>query len=307
MVRLLTGDNQFAIDDRVRTLRRDFVNTEGEYGLSVLDGSDVTPARVKEAIHQLPFLVNRSLVIIKSVFASKDIVDMLADELNEIPSDIDVVLVDTKADKRTRLYKELEKNKSIESLQNPSEQALIRWVVEYTESLGGSMNDTDARYLVERIGTDQLLLKQEIDKLVAYNKNVTQHSINLLTEPKLTDSVFDLLDATFQQKKDLAWQVYAHLVEARIDAAEILGLMAWQLNILLVVASARQKPKEEIASKARIHPFVVSRAQRILASLSLGDIKKHIRTALEIDHGVKTGRYHPDDAVKVLISELLAE
>lgn len=305
MITLLSGDNEFAILQKQNRIIADYLGEHDAFGLERLDGEDLEPARLRDAVLQLPFLVNKKLVVVSKAFATKEIAELLLELLQSIPDDIDLVLVDTKADKRTKLYKELASSKLVSEFINIKGSALERWVADYAEECGSSITDTDAKYLIDRVGADQMLLAREIEKL-AYGAKIDRLEIDDLTDQSLNGSVFDLLDKTFAGKKAEALKMYDDLLAGKTDPAEILSLIGWQLHVLALVKYAGQGSPSDIAKSTNLHPFVIGKAMNVIRSLSTSQIKQGITTALDIDLMIKTSTTDPADAVKVLLLELSA-
>lgn len=296
MITLLCGENVFAVDAEQKRIAREFLAEHDAFGLERLDGEEFDTRTFRDALLQLPFLVAKKLVIIRSPFAAKATMDFLSDILPQVPDEVDVLLVEPKPDKRTKLYKDLVAKKQVKEHAVIKSTQLERWVSEYAGQCGGTVDSATARYLVDRVGEDQMLLAREIEKL-ALHAPITKDLIDDLTDQSLKGSVFDLLDAAFARHTQKALDLYATLTAKNVDSGEVLAMIGWQLHAMALVKVAG-------ASGSGLHPYVAGKIERSVSKLSLQEIKRLVTRALEIDVLIKTKPVAPETAVKTLIIEI---
>lgn len=303
MVRLLCGDNEFAVFTEQKRITFDFLKQHDTFGLQKIDSGEVELSALRDALMQLPFLVAKKLVIIRSPFTSKPVLELLDDLYDQIPEEIDVLLVDSKSDKRMRLYKRLQKKGSIQEFFSLKGSALVKWVVEYAHELHTEIKNSDAEYLVERVGTSQMILARELEKL-AIDKPITRDIIEHRTDQQLQSTIFELLDYVFAGDSERSFRIYDELLAQKTDPSEILPLIAWQLNIFAVVMYSSSKNPSDIASSARIHPFVVGKALKITRKISKQSLKEAIAMTLDADLKMKTSSGDSEDVLRVLLLKL---
>lgn len=303
MIRLLTGENEFALQQAQKGIVGTFLSKFDAFGLERLDADEMDVMRLRDAVLQLPFLVSKKLVVIKNVFSSKAIQEAVLDILAQIPDEIDVLLVDAKSDKRTRLYKELTSQKKIELFDSLKGNALVRWGQDYAKSLGGTISAVDMEYLVNRVGTSQMLLARELEKLSVFGF-IDKNLIDTHTQQALRGSIFDLLDLVFRSKTEGALMLYDQLIANKTDPSEILSLIGWQLHIFALIKYAGDGAPGDIAKMIGVHPFVVGKAQAVVRTMSISNVKKAVTLALEADMAIKTTPADSHDVVRVLLLSL---
>jgi len=303
MMKLLTGKNEFEILRERKRIMSEYLKENDSFGLERLDGENLDISRLCDAVLQLPFLVSKKLVIITTPFMNKLICEALLDMYRQIPDEIDVVLVDSKADKRTKLYKELSAGKMVQEFLAFKGSSLEKWVTTYTAEHGSNISQDDARHLIDRVGANQMRLAREIEKL-AYDEHIDSTRIDTLTDQSLRNTVFDLLDKTFASKTAEALRVYDDLLANKTDPNEVLALVGWQLHVIALVKYAGEGSSAEIASKTGLHPFVAGKTIYVARRLSAEQIKNSISSALHTDIAIKTTNIDTADAVRVLLLEL---
>ena len=301
MLRIFTGDNDFAIKRAERSFVDEFVATHGDLALERLDSEETTFGHIIDAIMSMPFLANAKMVVISGA-ANKDLIEQLL-EL-EIPETTEVVLIASKLDKRASYYKKISKLPGFKSFESKNVTNLPGWVSEQVAAAGGKISGADARFLVEYAGANQLNLQNEIEKLVLYSSNVARATIEELCDPSPQSTVFQLVDAVFAGNYKKAEQMYFEQRAQKVEAYAIMGMLAWQLHILALVKAAGAKSADVIAKEAKLSPFVVKKTQAIARRLSMDQIRKFVRDARDLDIALKSQTINADDAMTTYLLKL---
>jgi DNA polymerase-3 subunit delta len=298
MITTLTGDNSYLILEQVAKTKKSFLSKYDELGLERLDAEEVTFERLKEALLSPPFFVEHKLVIIKNAGANKEFMEQLEQIIDAIPDSTDTLLVIPKIDKRAKYAKVLKERTQLKEFGVSSTHELSAWVVSTAKELGATIQQADALYLVERVGSNQATLRHELEKLVLVNPTITRDLINEHTELLPQSTVFELLDAAFAGNYKKALAIYEEQRRLRVEPLAILGMVAWQLHILAIVATAKDKTPGDIAKEAKVHPFVVNKSKNALKKLSYSRLKGLVSEALELDIRLKSKAIYADDAMR---------
>ena len=303
MITLLTGANEFLISAERQKAVDEFLASNDAFGLERLDADELDIPRLRDALLQLPFLASKKLVVIKNVFSNKLVQEALGNLLNQMPEEIDVLLIDPKSDRRTKLYKQLAQAKQVHECVNLRPQELATWAVMYAKERHGTIGQSDAHYLIDRIGQEQMQLARELEKLSVFGV-ITKELIDTHTEQALRGTVFDLLDKTFSGKVGDCLKLYGELLVSKADPSEILGLIGWQLHVFSLIKYAGPGAPADVAKLIGVHPFVVGKALNVVRSMSLDNVKLAVAKALGADIMIKTKPADSADVVRVLLLEL---
>lgn len=270
-------------------------------GIERVNGAEVSTARIAEAAGALPFLVERRLVIVDAPGSSKDLGESIDAILGSVQEQTDVIFVEPKFDKRSVLYKTLKKKTDYKEYDQLAEPQMAQWLGEYAKDSGAALSSSDARYLIQRVGVNQLRLKNELDKLISNSGQITRQLIDLLVEPSPQSSIFDLLDAALAGNTKRAMGLYDDQRKQKVEPQAILALLAWQLHILAVVRSAGPKSADLIASEAKLSPFVVRKAQTLSSRMASSALKRLIADTLALDIRLKRESIDADEALRTLL------
>ena len=298
MIRVLAGTNAFGLQHDLQKLVDAFVAKEGELALERVDGEEASYERIQEALTSLPFLASKKLVVLRAPSAQKKFVEEAEKLLADLPDTNDVIIIEPKLDKRLAYYKFLKKTTDFTDYTEPDENGLAAWLQRLAKERGGTISSNDARYLTERVGANQQLLFNELEKLLIHDPAVTRQAIDLLTEATPQSTIFQLLEAAFGGNSKLALQLYAEQRALKVEPQQIIAMLAWQLHILAVVKTAGDRSAETVAKDAKLSPYVVRKSQTIARRLSPGQLKSLVSHLLDIDRRSKRSALDLDEALQ---------
>lgn len=294
---------QAELKQRVAT----FVAEVSDMGLEQIDGEEAEYDRMREALESMPFLANKKLVVLRNPSANKQFAERAELLLGTLSDVTDVIIVESKLDKRTAYFKYLQKQTDFTEMNELDDCELSRWLSVQAKNAGGSLSSSDARYLIDRIGVNQQLAANELDKLLLYDANVTRQTIDLLVEPTPQSTIFDLMDAAFAGNLRRALQLYAEQRQAKVEPQQIIAMIAWQLHILAVVKVAGDRDPVLIAKEAKLNPYVVRKTITAAHRLPLARLKQLVHEALSLDIRLKSETLDPDDALQQFITQISYE
>jgi DNA polymerase-3 subunit delta len=304
MVITLTGSNDYARTHELRRLVRDFVAEHTDMGLEKLDGEEASTDRLRESLQSLPFLTSRKLVVLREPGRQKAFAEAITDVLKGIADTTDVIIVEPKLDKRLTYYKTLKKQTDFRDHTELDANGLSRWAVDYAREQGGGLSSANARVLIDRVGTNQLLVQHELDKIVAYDPQITRAAIELLTDRLPQSTIFELCDAALAGKTARALELYREQRALRVEPQAIIAMLAWQLHVLAVVKAGSPRSADEIARAAKLNPFVVRKSQGLARNLTLERLKQLVADLLALDSKLKRVAIDADEATQHYILSL---
>lgn len=294
----LTGENSFGLSEELNRLTRDFLGANSDLALQRIDAEEADFTSIREALTSLPFLSDKKLVVLRSPSKQKEFVENFEQLLDEIPETTDVIIVEPKPDKRLTYYKTLKSKTQLEEFKPLDAAGLANWLVQTAKAEEGQLSSGDARYLVERVGQDQQLLSSELDKLLLYDKHVTRQTIDLLTEPNPQSTIFELLDAAFAGRQEQAMKLYNEQKALKVEPAQIIAMLAWQLNAMAIIKTAGDRSSDDIAREAKLNPFVVRKSLGLTRQISYQDLKQKVSGLLDIDTRSKRTELDVDEALQ---------
>ncbi|HSX16675.1 MAG TPA: DNA polymerase III subunit delta [Patescibacteria group bacterium] len=304
MIVTLTGSNDFARGRELQKLTADFIAEHTDMAVERFDGEETDAAVMRGGAASLPFLTARKLIVLREPSKQKAFAEQLPDILKDVADTTDLIIVEPKLDKRLSYYKTLKKETDFREFADLDANGLAHWAAGYAKERGGTLSATDARVLVDRIGPNQQLLAAEVEKLVAYDPQVSKQAIELLVEPMPQSTVFELLDAAFAGRAARALALYKEQRALKVEPQAIIAMLAWQLHVLALVASAGTRTADAIAREGKINPYVVRKTQGLTHNLSLEQVKRMIADLLTLDRKMKSVSIDADEAMQLYLLRL---
>lgn len=298
MIIVLSGLNSYLLQQDLSKLVQKFLDDHGELALERIDCQEAELPRIEEAITSLPFLASRKMVVLRSPSANKQFVEKAERLLATVNDTTDLVIVEPKLDKRSAYFKFLKKSTDYREFTEPDVNGLAAWLIRSAKEQGGTVSSNDARFLVERVGVNQQLLANELNKLLLHNDKITRDSITLLTDQTPQSTIFQLLEAAFAGNAKRALNLYQEQRLLKVEAPQIVAMLAWQLHIIAIVKAAGNRSPNDIAKEAKLSPFVVQKSATIAHKLSLAELKDLIDRLLDIDIKSKRTNLDTDEALQ---------
>ena len=304
MITTLTGNNTFALRRRLNELTGVFVLKYGDLALERFDGEEADVQDIIDALQSLPFLAQKKLVVIRNGGANKQLAEQIEQIISSIGDSTDVIFHEPQIDRRTAYFNLLKAKTQFEEFNELDAANLAKWLVEEVKKKLGKLNLFDANYLVERLGTNQSLLANELDKLLLYEPEITKGNIDLLTDPTPQSKIFELLDAAFGGRKEQALRLYDEQRAQKVEPPAILAMITWQLQQIAIAKMAGNRPITEISNDSGLKEYPLRKAKSLADKLNDKQLKKMVSEALEIDYRAKTTALNVDEALKTYIVTL---
>lgn len=302
MIVTLTGDNDFLINQELAKLKSQ-LNSD-DLSSTAINGSEASLEDVKLELASYSLFSSSRLVILSEASKIKGFSEAVEELVDILPDSTVLVLVEPSLDKRKSYYKYLSKNTDFKNCLNLNKPMLSKWASDYAIEQGGKLSLNDAGYLVDRLGDDQLLLSQEISKLLLYSNDITHESIDLLTEPSPSSTVFQLLDAAFSSNPKQALKIYEEQRLQKVEPEQILAMLSWQLNNLALAMTAKNLPQGQVLSISGLAPFTLSKARQMSQKLTFSNLKTLVQELTNLDFKTKTSGLSLDAGLKNFIVAL---
>lgn len=293
---LFHGEDTYSLRQKVNFWKEEFLKKHGDVNLEVLEGKDLDPNLFLVNVNSVPFLSEKRLMVIKNIFSASqpEANQKIAGALESIP-DFSIVLFieEIAVDKRTKLFKRLEKLGKITEFPPMTGSKLLSWIFGKCKDMGAEINEEAAIYLSELVGGDLYRLENELIKVAHHSAGglITKKEIELLVNTTLDTSIFQLTDALATKNLKRSVSLLHQLLESGDELGHILHMVVRQFRIIIQAKelSMQGLRKSAIVPKIKEHPYAVGIAVMQSANFSMDQLKEIYRTLLDIDTKLKTG------------------
>jgi DNA polymerase III subunit delta len=298
MIFFFYGEDTYRSYQKVKQIRDKFrkeIDTSG-FNTMILEGTDLTLEKFNNAVTQAGFLSDKRLIVINNLFNHKslaiikdDIIEYLNKQTDSSAENFLLFWQDNKPDKRSGLYKKLASYKYSQEFEPLNDSKLSNWAVHEFNSQGAKITRPALTLLIASTGNNLWQLSSEIAKLCAYKKGqaIIEQDVESMTHGKLDENIFKLTDAIANQNKAQALKLMNDQLAAGVNEQYLLTMILRQYRILLQLKSlvSNNTTNQELASQAKLHPFVVQKSLPLLSKYSINDLKQiyHKLTKLDLD------------------------
>ncbi len=116
--------------------------------------------------------------------------------------------------------------------------------------------------------------------------------------------MFELLGAAFEGRTKAAIGIYEEQRRLRVEPQAILALIAWQLHLLSLIKTAKDRSSADIARAAGVSPYAVGRSMTIARNISVAELKQLVHDTLILDTRLKSESIDVDGAMKNLLLKI---
>lgn len=263
-------------------------------------------AAVLADLRTLPFLSDRRVVLIRDADKFISAHREKLEDYCRAPSAVGTLILECRTFlKTTRLAKAIPASGLLECRKLRGD-ALIAFAVEQARKTGKQLDPATAALLVERIGNDQGMVANEIEKLALYiaeRPRITAEDIATLVGLTREELIFATVDAAAQGRAAEALTRWRQMLALDKDVIyPALGGIAWKLRSLL---SAHQQKTAggnlyAIANKTGFYNRQDDLA-KILSRLSESRIARAVAQIALLDQQVKTGLRSIESGVEAVL------
>jgi DNA polymerase-3 subunit delta len=327
---ILYGKDDFSLQQALEGIKDELGDQEMlAVNTTLLDGQQLSLGQLNDACSTVPFLCSHRLVVVKGLlgrFESKSGSERrtarsraklnsglkewmgLADCVRQMPPTTVLVLIDGEVKANNRLMKSLASQAKVMGFAPLRDRDLSDWIQDRVKRSGGTISPGAVKLLVELVGADLWTMSSEIDKLLAYcsGQVITEDSVKQVTSYAREVSIFALVDAILEGRRNVAQQLLHRLLQEGASPSYVLAMVTRQLRLIVIakdIGSKLSRPE----NRDRLEPtsdYGLEKARKQSKAYTLERIKKTYRKLLEADIAIKTGKYDGELALDLLVVEL---
>lgn len=199
------GERKIATESLLKFLLKG--RTDRNLCLSTFDGGSASIEAILSEIETVSFLSDRKVILIDNADKLKKAsMEALQSCFSRPHRSHYLVIAASAINRSTNFYKKAEKEGIVldiaEAKPWEKEKRCVEWVGERASSVGKALTPQAAQALIKQIGTDQMLLQQELDKLVCYvgmRREITIHDVGAVCISVNMETIWQLGEALFQR------------------------------------------------------------------------------------------------------------
>ncbi|MBQ8003060.1 MAG: DNA polymerase III subunit delta [Clostridia bacterium] len=196
--------------------------------------------------------------------------------------------------KKGTVVEQIVKKTGIEVICDNLPEARLRpWLIKAAASMGKSLNDREATYIIKNLGQSMTLLKSETEKICAHAENfeITRADIDAVIRNVIVENVFTLIDSVIYKRRDIAFDTLANMESTKVEPISVIPVFADQVlgiyKAKLLMTKKLSLP--EIKKAISYNPYVADKMVQKASKITIPKVETLIRLLTEAEYKAKNG------------------
>lgn len=322
---LLYGKEQYLVDWSIGLIVDKYVSAETKsFDFTKIDCEQFTVDALIEACETFSLFSASKVVAIKDFayiggqkmknFASED-EERLIQYISEVPAETILIFTAENADKRKKIYKQIEKQGKVYQFDSLSENELTNFMIKRFKLAGKTCKSYIIKEIIGLSGyyhkeTEYSLynLENDLRKIIAHSTGgeIIAADIFAAVSGSLETNVFAMVDAISRGRKNEAYALVFQLLKTGESVYKLLALIISQFELILAAKEIRQDKLTltEMAKTLEVHEFRLKNALVFAERYTIERLRRILMSAYETDVRIKTGLLEAGMALELFIAEV---
>ncbi|MDO8885856.1 DNA polymerase III subunit delta [Candidatus Oleimmundimicrobium sp.] len=308
---IIYGKEKLLLEEAVDRLKKRLSDTvDLTLNYEEFRGSETSIDVILGAANTPPFFSDKRLIVVKEadkLTAS----DVLIDYITKPPVFTHFILMATKIDKRSKLYKVANNEGYVYEYKSPNRGGMPKWVKERFLKKNKKVADEAINYLCLNLDNDLMRMQSEIEKICLYHEDkklLNLDDIKPLIKKSSENSTFELVDLIGRRQEGKALAVLDNLIQSGEPISFLFHMILRQFRLLFktkVLLEVRGISYSKLAQELRLPPFVVSNYREQSRNFTIEQLKRAHELFLEAEVDLKTSKKEPRLTLETLIARIL--
>jgi DNA polymerase III delta subunit len=281
---ILTGDNAYQISSELKQVRAKFKASFPEGEMLHLDASEGEWQQLKSVLEARSLFAENRLVVAEGFLLGHEVeeVEKLADEMRADQL-TELIVVEKSLDKRTKLYNWLKKQPEAKDYAKLNGSSMFNWASDYAKLAELKLSRENLETVLRYSNEDQFNIANNLDKLALVGGEVGAGVINELVQDQSKTSSFSLIESAFRGDSLATENNFQALIDQGEEPHAILGLLAWQINLIVTASHVPVSERRNFAAEFKISEYAFSKSASLEDKLSKGEIKELLESVAKLD------------------------
>ncbi len=316
---IISGEETYLKEYYLNELRRKVVDPNfADFNLIEFEGKGLTFEQLSEAIDSLPAMSDKKLIVVTDFDLYKppaEFSEKLPGLLSDIPDYVCMVfyfdVLEGKPDKRTKIYRQLDKLACFAEFAHPEERELTAWIERRARERGCFISGENASYMIFLCGNSMTNLIGELDKAAAHSSTgeIQKYNIDSVCSPVLDAVVFDLTDAITVGDFCHAVELVDELIKMKNNEVMIFTTVTRHIQRLYAAKlceSARLSDKELMELIGSKSPYYANKIKQAAYKVTLPWLRQAASLCAETDSGLKGSAADRQKQIELALMQMAA-
>jgi DNA polymerase-3 subunit delta len=303
----IVGKEKYFHDRIIKLLKKKLFTDPGSGSLNtnIFYGTENTLGEMISACMDYPMLSDRKLVVVKN-FSKMKISD--PDTLEKYianPVKSTVLLISTDDAGRTKVFQTLNKKAVAVSCDPVKDQDLSNWIFRFYRARKVEIDRQACQFLVTQIGSDLLLIENEIQKIRSFKNDdslITRDHLLKTSGTTKQISSFALQNTLAVKNLAESLKISKELIESGENITGIIAILFAFYRKVMIVLSLKSlgKDRSQISKETKMTDYQLKNIYSTAQKYSMGQMAKIIELLKKIDTDLKTSNISEKHAIYML-------
>lgn len=308
-VYLIYGDEPYLVKHYKNRLKKAIIPEDESMNYAFFDSMPENITSITSFADTMPFFGDKRLVMLDKATAFKKDTG-LADYIPQIPETTTIIIVEEDVDKRTKLFKAIQKYGCITELKKVGLADIKLMLATRIKRAGKGITERDCEYLISCVGDDLNTLYNEVDKCIAYAGDavgIDRKIINEVCSMQVENKIFDMVDAILAHNGDVVYKLYGDLLTLRENAFGIMAVIRKNYSRLLMISELSEDgcSVSEIAARTKTADWLVKKQLSKVRGFNPKRLKDSIECIVDTEYSIKAGNIGEQLGLEIMLAKLM--
>ncbi len=259
---LFLGEERFLKDEAIQKLKSRILTKDSfdlNYGVFYPKEKDFDVKEFLDCLNTAPFISKKRLVVLRDA-------DSLSSQQKEVvinylknPGESSVLVVESPATSiKNAFLLDVSRMARPVYFRRLTDSRLENWISERAGTCGKKIDPDALKTLKDNLPNDLRAISENMDNLLIYTGKrtvISRQDVEKLVGVSSSHKAFDLINAVEARDTGVALRVFSSLTRDRKKETELLGLLAWNIRMILRVKGlSRTRNRTEIRKELGLNP-----------------------------------------------------
>ncbi len=305
-VYLLYGEEDYLRRQYAKRLMDALSDEEDTANTTRFSGRDIDPGEVIDLAETMPFFAEHRCIFIEDCGFFKKGGEALADYVESVPGSTYLIFSESEVDRRSRLFKQVNKAGYAAEFPRQSEEDLMRWVLGRLKREHKKITRPVMELFLFRTGDQMELIDRELEKLLSYTMGrevIGAEEVAAVCGAQVAGRIFEMVDAVALKQQARALELYYDLLLQKEPPMRILFLITRQFQILMQLKEMEERgfDPRTMASQVKVPGFAIRKYLDQASRFTDRQLLAAVRDGVQAEEDIKTGQMEDRLAVELLL------
>jgi DNA polymerase-3 subunit delta len=311
-VYLFFGEEAYLLRQNMKELTAALIPEGDTMNLNIHKDGRISAGQLKDEAMSMPFFSDYRMILAENTGlfapgADEGETAAMLSFLPEIPQTSVLLFSEDKVDKRSRMYKAVQKNGLAVEFLHPDADTLRRWVLGRFRREKVSITGTALEHLLELTGDDMVRISSETEKLIVYageGGGIQIRDVDDLVSARIEDRVFDMIESVTRRERGRVLRLYGDLLQLKERPERILALISRQYNLLMLTKSMMERGRGYAQIQEALglkFPSLVRKYMDQAGGIRGEELRQAVEDCARTEEHIKTGRISGELGVELLL------